>query len=324
MKRTIALALVLLFLFGCASPATRDLALSANVPSTLYPTIQKCVDNTTVCNVTGNFSEVVRLNKSNVTLTAIGAVKLNGAILIYGDNNTVQGFTITDKQSKAGIRIYGDNNTVENNEIYDTLEDGIWFWGTDNIIRGNYMHDLFDDRNYPTVDNHVDCMMSWDWSGDWTPATNTLIENNICDHTRAQGSNQSIIITGTKTTNTTFRGNRFIMHDAGYSPLALYGGTGYTIENNYLCNTTGKGSQAVWIEGGKNIVLKNNTWAGYSALNNGIATIEGNIKSATPCNVFGNPTPTQSPTPPASPTPKPVIILVNQTPIQCPCDIHIP
>lgn len=275
---------ILAFVIAACSPAV-PLATppAANVPG-IYKTIQSCVDNSSSCIVSaGTYNEVVKVNKSGVTIASAGKAVVK-AFLVYGDNNVLRGFTLTDKQSKAGIRTYGDNNLIENNEITDTLEDCIWFWGEGNVFRGNYCHDIFDDRDYPTVDNHVDCWMTWDWIGDWKPATNILFENNRCIHNRAQGSNQGFIVTGTKSSGLTFSGNVTIMSDAGYSPAyALYGGNNIKIENEIMCNSTGKGSPAVWIDGAKNVAIARSTYTGYSSLHNGTAVQSGNIKGALPC-----------------------------------------
>ena len=105
-------------------------------------------------------------------------------------NNVVRGFTITDATANNGIEVNGNFNLFENNEIYKTKQDGIWFFGHDNTFRGNYIHDILDPsiaNQFPTYDEHADCFQTWDWSWD---TYNVLFENNICDHTRAEGSNQ--------------------------------------------------------------------------------------------------------------------------------------
>lgn len=263
-------------------------------------TITRCMNKAVygdTCKVlAGTYPEVVTVPKAKSGITFVAEGKaIAKAFLIYGSNNVLRGFTLTDKQSKAGIRTYGDNNLVENNEITDTLEDCIWFWGEGNTFKNNYCHDIFDDRNYPAVDNHVDCWMTWDWDGDWKPATNIIFEGNRCIHNRAHGSNQGFIVTGSKTKNLTFRGNVTIMSDAGYSPAyALYGGTGIVIENEMMCNTTQKGENALWVQGASNVSVTNSQWSGYNSIVRGTITQSGNYKGN--CEVVQPPTATVTPT----------------------------
>lgn len=259
----------------------------------------------------GTYDQVVVVKKSNLTWIANGKV-ITKAFEVEGNNNVVRGFTITDPLSKAGIRTTGNFNLIENNEIYHMLEDGIWFWGHDNTFRNNYMHDILAPSAESTNngDPHVDCIMTWDWLWD---TYNIVFEGNVCDNNRAVGSNQMIIVTGTRAHDMTFRSNRFIMRDAGYSPFALYGGSSYKIENNYFCNTTGQGSAALYLSGGTGITANNNVYGGYSvfAQGSGIVSQSGTVKDSSPCAVFPSsvpPVPTASSIPtattvPASPTP---------------------
>ena len=81
------------------------------------------------------------------------------------------------------------------------------------------------------------------------------------------------------------------MNDAGYSPLALYGGTGYMIQSNYFCNSTGKGTPAIYLDGAANVTVSNNTHAGYSSLvsGNGVNSNSGNMQGSLPCQVNATP-----------------------------------
>ena len=294
MKR---LVVILCLILASCLPSTQGVYYTppaTNVPS-VYATIQRCVDTSTFCYVSeGTYKTgTININKSGVTLQAVGKVIIKGAVLVYGDGNTVRGFTLTDKQQKAGIRIYGDNNLIEDNEIYDTLEDGIWFWGKDNVIRGNYIHDIYDDRNYPAYDNHVDCYMTMTWEAGnsaYNVAEDIVFDGNTCIHLRAHGSNQGAMIAGA-VKNLTFKNNTFIMGDGldgGYSPaFALYGGSGFILDNNNVCNTTGAGESFAWLEGVSGVTITNNVWTGYRTLyrGNGVIVQSGNIKGSLPCGV---------------------------------------
>jgi hypothetical protein len=127
-------------------------------------------------------------------------------------------FKISDKNSDAGLEVHGDNNLFKKNEIYHMGQDGIWFHGSGNKYRNNYIHDILD----PSIggDPHVDCFQSWTWGG---PVRDTLFEGNTCVHTRSSGSNQIAMIESRngEISNLIFRNNTFTMHDAGYTPLRI-------------------------------------------------------------------------------------------------------
>jgi parallel beta-helix repeat protein len=312
MRNLVTIIIVTIILAGCGAPAPQAIdtfSRIVSVPGT-YSTIGAAVnaagDGWTINIQPGTYNERIVLSKSGVTLQAAAPGVQTKSIRVTGSNNVIRGFRIKDPASDWGLRSEGNNNLFENNEISNTKQDGVWFFGSGNIFRGNYIHDILDPSAAGTNggDPHVDCFQSWDWS--WN-TENVVIENNICDHTRASLSNQIIMLSGSKTKNLTIRNNRFIMHDTGYSPVALYGGVGVTVENNYICNTTGKGQHAIYISGASGVIATGNTWAGYSSLLYGKpAAQSGNIKGALPCVIFpdASPTPTLTPAP-ASPTPQP-------------------
>ncbi len=208
-----------------------------------------------------------KLERNDVTMQAYGEVIIS-SIIVYGDNNIVRGFTITDREQKTGVRTYGNNNLIENNEIYDTAEDGMWLWGVGNVIRGNYIHDIYDDRDWPAYDQHVDCFMTFSW--DW-PVENLLIDGNVCVLDRTHGSNQFFILTHNENTtmkDITFANNVFIAKDVGYTPIAFFGDgsvTGLRVVNNTFYNMTGQGEDAVWAENVPDVYVANNAVIGYDS-----------------------------------------------------------
>lgn len=156
----------------------------------------------------GNYTERVRVTHSGITFKAQGNVTMQG-ITIAANNTTFDGFYVLNSTSNeggieiksdkntirnnkvegatmVGILVQGNDNLVENNEIWGTLQrgteswrdaDGIRFFKDGNVIRGNYIHDISPGQN-PTA--HIDCFQTWDDAVRGT-ATNTLIENNLCD-----------------------------------------------------------------------------------------------------------------------------------------------
>ena len=103
----------------------------------------------------------------------------------------------------AGITIQGRNHLVEGNEISDTFQysplwpnapsyvdaDGIRFFGSGHILRGNYIHDI----KYGIPENinpHIDCFQTWQDSSS-EAASNVVIEQNHCDNAQAQSATES-------------------------------------------------------------------------------------------------------------------------------------
>lgn len=91
----------------------------------------------------------------------------------------------------VGITVNGRNHLIENNEIWETLQygphwpnapsyvdaDGIRFFGSGHIFRGNYIHDIhFSAEN---IDPHIDCFQTWS-GGDYEVASYILFEKNTC------------------------------------------------------------------------------------------------------------------------------------------------
>jgi len=154
------------------------------------------------------------------------------------DYSLIKGNTITWVHS-AGIYIYGTGVIVEDNEISHVVQrfstdhsphfdaDGIRFFGTNHVIRNNYIHDIVNDEYAPAA--HTDCFQTYDNSA---PSTqNILITGNVCvnvDHQCIMASQ------GTKG-----NGNRIIF-------------------TNNVCDNNG--GQAVNIQGFPNSVINNNVF----------------------------------------------------------------
>ncbi|RPJ73983.1 MAG: DUF1565 domain-containing protein, partial [Alphaproteobacteria bacterium] len=213
----------------------------------------------------GTYPERVKVEGSGLSFIAQGVVNMQG-FEVTGNNNLVRGFTIQNPNNNSGLRVSGNFNIFENNDISNTLQDGVWFFGHDNIFRHNYIHDIWQGAGSNT-DPHVDCFQTWSWN--WE-TYNILFEGNICNHTRASGSNQIVMISGDtsrEVKDIIFRNNIFIMHDTGYSPLAVYGSvSGVKVYNNTFYNTTEEGDAAVYMLEANNCHIANNVSIGYSQI----------------------------------------------------------
>ncbi|MEI6290117.1 MAG: choice-of-anchor Q domain-containing protein, partial [Chloroflexota bacterium] len=232
-----------------------------------WKTITKAANSmasgTTVTVLAGNYPEFISNGKSGLGYIASGTVTMNGFYLT-GNNNKVKGFTITNPASDFGIRITGDNNVVQFNDISNTKQDGIWFFGSGNTFTANYIHDIVD-RSLITTDPHVDCFQTWG------PAENIVFDKNICDHTNTYGSNQITQISNINqpVNNITLKNNVFIMHDPGYSPMTFYHMDGLdpitnmNVINNTFVHVNGTGSPAIWFRNITGAYAINNLFIDY-------------------------------------------------------------
>jgi hypothetical protein len=242
---------------------------------TIHGAIDSVPGGSTVIVLAGNYPEFIIMSRSNIEVIADGKVTMNGFHLT-GSNNRVSGFTITNPASDYGIRVNGNNNIIEKNEISNTKQDGIWFFGSGNKFSGNYIHDIVD-RSKITDDPHVDCFQTWG------PAENIVFEKNICDHTNTYGSNQIVQISNLNqpVRNITFKNNIFIMHDPGYSPMTFYHMDGQAaISNMYVINNTfvhvnGIGTAAIWFRNITGAYAINNIIVDYGDQNSSYLLVEG-------------------------------------------------
>jgi len=172
--------------------------------------------SSTICVLAGDFlGERVEVNHSNLTFKAIGNVHVQGFDIETNSHDvTINGFKIHDTNENAGVRIEGDNAHILKNEIWHTGQgDGVWFLADGAVIEYNYIHDPL--KPGTSGDPHADCFQTWtpDYGG--SSVKNTLIQYNVCDHTRASGSNQFAMIETQDgpIDGLVFRGNEFYSHD---------------------------------------------------------------------------------------------------------------
>ena len=97
------------------------------------------------------------------------------------------------RNSQAGIEVYGTNNLIEGNDISGSIQNhpawanipswvdanGIYFFGSGHVFRGNVIHDFSYADPYNTNPN-FDCFQTFANSGHLA-ASNVLIEGNTCE-----------------------------------------------------------------------------------------------------------------------------------------------
>jgi hypothetical protein len=204
-----------------------------------------------------------------------------------GSDTLIAHNTITRTNNYGIYMLNGDHITVERNNIYDLYDsvnngldvDGIRLFGTNHIIRHNYIHDL--NAKLSVSKPHVDCIQHYQSAG--TPgAANMTIENNFC--VRVSGM---CLITSNNVHNAydlrdyTFRGN--VCKTYGWQQVIFSGINGVTMENNMFLGAT---------EGGPNVTVENNAESGAASRNIRIRNnimIRGDSRNASIGNSSGAP-----------------------------------
>ena len=159
-------------------------------------------------------------------------------------HNVIKGNRIYRAQN-SGIHVEGRDNLIEANEISHTIQypsgapawdgadaDGLRFFGTGHIFRGNRVHDIaFSDLG--NLDPHVDCFQSWG------PASDITFEQNVCDIDPGGhgGDNEVAMIEDLSgaVSHLMFRNNVFMDLGAGILVAAR---NGHTIQNVQVLNNT--------------------------------------------------------------------------------------
>jgi hypothetical protein len=85
----------------------------------------------------------------------------------------------------SGIVILGEDNRVVGNDVAESVRrsatdaDGIRFFGTGHVLRGNRIHDISDD-GYTGEPPHTDCFQTFD--NGKPPTADVVIDGNVCDN----------------------------------------------------------------------------------------------------------------------------------------------
>jgi len=213
----------------------------------------------------GTYPETyISIGRSGLTFLAQEGAIITGQVDIGGSSNIIKGFEITSPAGNWAIQVRGKGNLVENNDIHHTYQDGIYFYGSDNIIRGNYIHDILQRPDDP----HIDCFQT---SG---PASNIIFENNICLNPNTYGSNQVAMIESRSNNtidNLIFRNNIFIINAPYAGQMNFHRHTelgegvisNITVINNTFVHLNGMGYESIWMINITGGVVKNNIFVNY-------------------------------------------------------------
>ena len=125
---------------------------------------------------------------------------MSGIDVASGSGNTVINNRLY-RNEMVGVEVHGSNNLVEGNEVWGTVQcppavtkveggcvsgldaDGMRYFGSGHIFRGNYIHDIpFGGYN---VNPHIDC---WQTFGG---ASDILFEQNHCVNLQSQAQDEN-------------------------------------------------------------------------------------------------------------------------------------
>lgn len=219
---------------------------------------------TVVGGVAGNPSAGILFSGSNNRITNN---LINGHALERGvqctscSSGTVISHNTITEINGYGIQTGGSSQStvIEWNNIYDLYDtadngldiDGMRPFGTNNIVRNNYMHDMNSQRSILGSDNdlpHLDCIQHYQSGG--LSAINLLIENNYC--VRVTGNfiiSKNNLTTDTNMRDMTIRGN--VAEAYGNQVIILSGVPNVVVENNTLFGGSSGGS-VITVENGDN------------------------------------------------------------------------
>lgn len=211
-----------------------------------------------------------------------------GGIILYAPNgNTTLSTNDTIRNNRMvhdgqnGIEIQGRNHLVEGNDISGTYQrfpgvsvptwadaDGMRFFGSGHVIRGNYIHDIPYDSVY-NINPHIDCFQTWGDTYDHEVVSNILIEQNDC---RNMGAVSGVV-----------QGSALTMEGNLSSGIPF---SNVTVRNN-LMETYG----GIFVSNGINTVIVNNTIIGgkgpvYPEGGLGISLISGTVGTTIKNNIF--------------------------------------
>lgn len=209
---------------------------------------------------------------------------------------TVIGHNTITKISNYGIQTSnGTGIIIEWNNIYDLYDDvegaldtdAMRPFGTNLIVRNNYMHDLNAQRSILGPDNdrpHLDCIQHYQNSSNTLTSVNLLVENNYC--VRVTGIfiiSKNNLDANQDMRGLTVRGN--VTETYGNAELVISGVPDLTVENNSFFGATTTGP-VIAVENGDggaqmtNARIQNNVLVSGVSSNPGIGNKGGRAVAA--------------------------------------------
>jgi parallel beta-helix repeat protein len=179
------------------------------------------------------------------------------------------------RNGRAGIDIRGSNQLVENNEIWGSINyhtptawnamdaDGIIFFGSGHIIRGNYIHDIsYSDPENQGRSPHIDGFQTWEDLPEKVHASNVWIERNL--------------IVLPVYYDASANGHGFMLHECSY----------ITIRNNIV--VTHGGTNTGGPKTSHHLTIENNTFIGSLAFNRAYSPVGISLKDCPNSTVRNN------------------------------------
>ena len=349
-----AIILIAWLLSSCSSSPFRSLVVTVQPGQTIQSAINAATTGDVVTVKAGTYNERVTVGKAvtlicetrqaciiqgavlggNVTLDgfySLNSATNSGAIVANGSGNKIINNKI-EGSCMVGINLYGSANTAENNEILKSRQcagssgadaDGIRYFGANQIMRGNYIHDILYNATNTTA--HIDCFQTWGG------ASKAAIENNICDNYTANATLAGSGANIENDTDATFRNNYW--HIRGKMIMIESSSSGTKIDNNIFiggANVTTPVQYGLFGSGSGEVARNNMFWQVFvsngTPLLYGVTDGGGNLSGVDPrmsgyCSLAypsrgvpcGVP-PVVSPTP----TSTPIILFVTNTPSLAP------
>jgi parallel beta-helix repeat protein len=224
-------------------------------------------------NIAANYIKVAALEMANSPGTGWSDRSNGTGVYLAGSNNEISGNYIHDTPAvgiyftsssnnnnvssnriayavECGIYIQGSGNLVASNDISHSRDvggsdaDGIRFFGSGNIVRGNYIHAIMLSDS-PGQSPHIDAFQTWG------PASNYVFEQNLID--KDPSSDQAFTIEGKyqPTGDIIIRNNVFITRGTGYQSDVNVGELGLVTNVSIIGNTmaavNGPVEWAIWL-----------------------------------------------------------------------------
>ena len=163
----------------------------------------------------------------------------------------------------TGIVVFGENDRVERNDVSGSVRvhandaDGIRFFGTGHVLRGNRIHDI-SAAGYASDPPHTDCFQTFD---NGKPRTaNIVIDRNVCDNIDDQCLIATAQLSGTEGRigrSHTLRFTNNVCRTAGSQALLIEEFPGVSVSGNVFADTI-RYRAAIFLDGSIDGAFVNN------------------------------------------------------------------